>query len=368
MNDANKLEETLLDSEKGWQLTFDAISDLVTILDTDHHVVKVNKAMAERLNKSPNECRGATCYEVVHHSEDPPENCPHSQVLEDGLLHHSELYEENLGGYFIVTASPIKDDDGNLVGSIHIAHDITKRKQIEDKIEKRTEELARSNKELEQFAYVSSHDLKEPLRMITSFLQLLDRRYSNELDQDANEFIGYAVDGAKRMDNMINDLLEYSRIGNKERKFEYLQSEKILETAKMNLKQSIKDSNANITHDPLPLIHANEPMMIQLFQNIIGNAIKYRGRENPRIHISADNGDDEYIFSVKDNGIGIDKKHLDRIFTIFQRLHSRDEYDGTGIGLAISKRIIQKHRGKIWVKSKPGKGSTFYFTIPNKNY
>ncbi len=368
MNDVNKLEETLLGSEKGWQLTFDAISDLVTILDTDHHVVKVNKAMAERLNKSPNACEGATCYHVVHHSEDPPENCPHSKVLEDGLLHSSELYEENLGGYFTVTASPIKDDEGKLLGSIHIAHDITRRKQIEDKIEKRTEELARSNKELEQFAYVSSHDLKEPLRMITSFLQLLDRRYSNELDQDANEFIGYAVDGAKRMNNMINDLLEYSRIGNKERKFEYLQSEKILETAQINLKQSIEDINANITHNPLPLIYANEPMMIQLFQNIIGNAIKYHGREDPTIHISADNGDDEYVFSVKDNGIGIDQKHLDRIFTIFQRLHSRDEYDGTGIGLAISKRIIQKHRGKIWVKSELGKGSTFYFTIPNKNY
>ena len=368
MKDAEKIEKTLLGSEKGWQLTFDAISDLVTILDTDHHVVKVNKAMADRLNKSPNACSGAVCYQVVHHSENPPENCPHSMLLEDGLIHSSELYEENLGGHFIVTASPIKDDEGKLLGSIHIAHDITMRKQIEDKVEKHTEDLARSNKELEQFAYVSSHDLKEPLRMITSFLQLLHKRYSNELDEDANEFINYAVDGAKRMNDMINDLLEYSRIGNKERKFEYLQSEKILETAMINLKQSIEDSNANITHDPLPLIYANEHMMIQLFQNLIGNAIKYCGKEDPTIHISADNKDDEYLFSIMDNGIGIDQKHLDRIFTIFQRLHSRDEYDGTGIGLAISKRILQEHRGKIWVESELGKGSIFYFTIPNKNY
>ena len=368
MKDAENIEKTLLGSDEGWQLTFDAISDLITILDTDHQVVKVNKAMADRLNRSPHACHGATCYKVVHHSENPPENCPHSKLLEDGLIHSSELYEENLGGYFIVTASPIKDDEGKILGSIHIAHDITKRKQIEDKVEKRTEELARSNKELEHFAYVSSHDLKEPLRMITSFLQLLHKRYSNELDEDANEFINFAVDGAKRMNNMINDLLEYSRVGNKERKFEYLQSEKILETALINLKQSIEDSNANITHDPLPLIFANENMMIQLFQNLIGNAIKYNGKEDPTIHISSDNRDDEYLFSVKDNGIGIDQKHLDRIFTIFQRLHSYDEYDGTGIGLAISKRILQKHLGNIWVESELGKGSTFYFTIPNKNY
>ncbi len=170
------------------------------------------------------------------------------------------------------------------------------------------------------------------------------------------------------MDSMINDLLEYSRIGSTEREYEYLQSEKILETVLINLKPSIEDTNASITHDPLPLIYANDQMMIQLFQNLIGNAIKYHGKENPVIHISADNVDDEYIFSITDNGIGIDQNHLERIFTIFQRLHTREEYDGTGIGLAISQRIIQKHRGKIWAKSELGKETTFYFTLPNRNY
>ena len=246
--------------------------------------------------------------------------------------------------------------------------EIDDHENAEIELEKLIENLRSSNKELEQFAYVSSHDLKEPLRMITSFLQLLQRRYAGNLDEDANDFINFAVEGAKRMNIMINDLLEYSRIGSTERKFEYLQSEKILETVQQNLKPSIDENNAIISHDPLPLIYANEQMMIQLFQNLIGNGIKYRDKENPMIHISAENVNDEYIFSIKDNGIGIDKKHLKKIFTIFQRLHTRKEYDGTGIGLAISQRILQKHHGKIWAESEPGKGTTFFFTIPNRNY
>ena len=240
--------------------------------------------------------------------------------------------------------------------------------KAEVKLEKLIYNLKASNRELEQFAYVSSHDLKEPLRMITSFLQLLQRRYADKLDEDANDFINFAVEGAKRMNNMINDLLEYSRIGTNEMEFEYLESEKILETVLTNLEPLIIENHAVITYDPLPLIHANEQMMLQLFQNLIGNAIKYHGDKDPKIHISADKGEDEYIFAVKDNGIGIDKNHLERIFTIFQRLHSREEYEGTGIGLAISLRILQKHHGTIWAESELGKGTTFYFTIPDYKY
>ncbi len=240
--------------------------------------------------------------------------------------------------------------------------------KAEVKLEKLIDNLKASNRELEQFAYVSSHDLKEPLRMITSFLQLLQRRYADKLDEDANDFINFAVEGAKRMNNMINDLLEYSRIGTKEMEFEYLESEKILETVLTNLEPLIIENHAIITYDPLPLIHANEQMMSQLFQNLISNAIKYHGDKDPKIHISADKGKDEYVFAVKDNGIGIDKNHLERIFTIFQRLHSREEYEGTGIGLAISLRILQKHHGTIWAESEQGKGTTFYFTIPEYKF
>jgi PAS domain S-box-containing protein len=264
------------------------------------------------------------------------------------------------------TEKVLQDHNANIQKMLNV--EINDLEKTEIRLERMIEKYKISNQELEQFAYVSSHDLKEPLRMITNFLQLLQKRYIDKLDEDANDFINYAVDGAKRMDMMINDLLEYSKIGSSEKEYEYLQCEKILETVLINLKPSIGKYNAIITYNSLPLIHANEYMMIQLFQNIISNAIKYHGEEPPEIHISADYIDDEYVFSIMDNGIGIDQQHLERIFKIFQRLHNHEKYEGTGIGLAIAKRIIQKHRGKIWVESELGKGTTFFFTIPQKNY
>ena len=220
-------------------------------------------------------------------------------------------------------------------------------RNAENKLEELMDTLEISNKAFEQFAYVSSHDLREPLRMITSFLQLLKRRYSDDLDEDANDFINYAVEGAKRLDMMINDLLEFSEIGTKERELKYLRSDKIVEQVLTNIETLIKDTNADVTYDSLPIIYANEYQMIQLFQNLIENGIKFHGKNRPKIHISAKKGDNEYIFAVKDNGIGIEKQHLERIFTIFQRLHPRREYDGSGIGLAISQRIIKSTEGKF---------------------
>jgi two-component system, chemotaxis family, sensor kinase Cph1 len=239
--------------------------------------------------------------------------------------------------------------------------------KAEIKLERIIGKLEASNQELEQFAYVSSHDLREPLRMITSFLQLLEKRYKGRLDEDADEFITFAVEGAKRMDAMINDLLEYSKIGNQERDFNYINCEKILEIVLMNLKTLIEEHEVIITHEALPDIYANDQLMIQLFQNIISNSIKYQSEKRPEIHISVEKKEEEHVFSITDNGIGIDSKHLERIFIIFQRLHTRDEYEGTGIGLAISQKIVHLLGGKIWVESKPGQGSTFYFTIPFKN-
>ena len=225
-------------------------------------------------------------------------------------------------------------------------------------------DVQRSNTELEQFAYITSHDLREPLRMITSFLQLLERRYQDQLDADANEFIGYAVDGAKRLDAMIQDILIYSKITNKERNVTHVNINNILEQTYLNLKTSIDENDAQITNDHLPTLKVDEQLMVQLFQNLISNAIKYRRDESPKIHISAKKEDKQWVFSVKDNGIGISEKHLEKIFTIFQRLHSHEEYEGTGIGLAIAQKIVHQHNGEIWAESKNGKGTTFYFTIP----
>jgi signal transduction histidine kinase len=267
-----------------------------------------------------------------------------------------------------------EDEFGLLASSFNkMAEDLAKShaqikdhsKTLEKKVEERTVELARSNAELEQFAYVASHDLQEPLRMVSSYVKLLERRYKDNLDKDADEFIAYAVDGATRMQQLINDLLTYSRVGTKGKPFEPTDSETVFKLATDNLKVAIEESGAVITHDPLPSVMADSSQLIQLLQNLIGNGIKFRGEEPLKIYVSAAKKKNEWLFSVSDNGIGIDPKDKERIFQIFQRLHSSNEYQGTGIGLAVSKKIVERHGGRIWVESKPKKGSTFYFTIPN---
>jgi PAS domain S-box len=238
--------------------------------------------------------------------------------------------------------------------------DISQRKKLED-------ELRRSNEELEQFAYVASHDLQEPLRTISSFTQLLERRYHNKLDEDADEFMEYVVEAAQRMQQMILDLLEYSRVVTKGGFFKDVNTDESLDKALFNLKGTIENTNATVTHDDLPILIGDESQLIKVFQNLISNAIKFKKPEiSPKIHISAslDDKRDEYVFSVSDNGIGMDPQYAERIFTIFQRLHTLDEYQGSGIGLSITKRIIERHGGRVWVKSSIGNGSTFYFTIP----
>lgn len=225
-------------------------------------------------------------------------------------------------------------------------------------------ELARSNADLEQFAYVASHDLKEPLRMIFSYVQLLEQRYKGRLDKDADDFIHFAVDGAKRMQALINDLLEYSRVTTRARPFAPCDCNMVLNWARENLILGIQENSATISSGPLPEIMADATQVMQLFQNLIANSIKFKSEEPPHIHISCLKQDKEWLFSFKDNGIGFDKQYAERIFQIFQRLHTREEYPGTGIGLAIAKKIIEHHGGRIWAESKPGQGAVFYFTIP----
>jgi signal transduction histidine kinase len=242
--------------------------------------------------------------------------------------------------------------------------EVAERERAEQELAKRAEELARSNKELEEFAYVASHDLQEPLRMVSSYTQLLQRRYQDRLDDDADKFIAYAVDGATRMQRLITDLLAYSRVTTRGKAFHPIDCEQVLRDVLVNLQKAIEESGAEVSHDPLPKIIADQAQLVQLFQNLIGNSIKYRSEEPPRVHISAGPAEDGWLFCVRDNGMGIEPQYADRIFVIFQRLHAKGEYSGTGIGLAICKRIVERHGGRIWVESELGRGSTFCFTIP----
>ncbi|MBI5096658.1 MAG: hypothetical protein HZB32_03260 [Nitrospirae bacterium] len=240
---------------------------------------------------------------------------------------------------------------------------VFQRKQAEEGLKQYAAELEKSNKELQNFAYVTSHDLQEPLRMISSYLQLIERRYKERLDEDGHQFIAYAVDGASRLQTMINGLLSYSRVRTQGKPFGPADCESILEQTLINLKVAIEESHAVITHDPLPTVTADGSQLISLFQNLIINAIKFRGDKPPAIHVSALQTDKDWVFSVRDNGIGIAPEYHERIFAIFQRLHGMD-YPGIGIGLSICRRIAERHGGRLWVESMPGTGSTFYFTIP----
>jgi light-regulated signal transduction histidine kinase (bacteriophytochrome) len=258
----------------------------------------------------------------------------------------------------LVSMEPILYDNDPCILSTFL--DITERKHMED-------DLRRSNAELEQFAYVASHDLQEPLRAVAGMTQLLQKKYQGQLDERADEYIGHTVEAANRMQALISDLLEYSRVDRRGKPFELVHTGDCLRSALRNLDVSIRESGASIQADELPTLLADATQMIQLFQNLIGNSIKFRGGKEPQIHIGVVRLADAWQFSVRDNGIGIESHYFERIFQVFQRLHTRREYAGTGIGLSLCKKIVERHGGRIWVESESGQGSTFYFTIPTRS-
>jgi PAS domain S-box-containing protein len=317
-------------------------------------------------------------HELVHHTRPdgtpyPQEQCPIYATLRDGKPHASDddLFWRKDGTSFPVeyTSAPMHDE-GKLVGAVVVFNDITERREADEQLSEQRKELERSNAELQQFAYVASHDLQEPLRMVASYTQLLAKRYKGKLGTDADEFIHFAVDGAQRMQTLINDLLAYSRVGTRGKPFESVNMNDVLNVAKANLKVAIEESGAEVVVEQLPTIDADRTQMIQLMQNLIGNAIKFRRPERPpRVTVGATRAEtsDSWHFTVADNGIGIDPEHHERIFVIFQRLHTREHYQGTGIGLAVCRKIVERHEGKIWVDSREGEGSTFHFTLPEKH-
>jgi signal transduction histidine kinase len=241
------------------------------------------------------------------------------------------------------------------------------RKQAEDDLTKKAEELARSNADLEQFAYVASHDLQEPLRMVAAYTQLLGERYRGKLDENADKFIGYASEGALRMQTLIQDLLAFSRVARKDSTVGCVDCDAAMAEVMMSMAPAIQECGAVVTYDALPRVWAERSQMTQLFQNLIGNAIKFRGEQKPQISVRAERSGEQWLFSVRDNGIGIAAEYAENIFVVFQRLHARTEYPGNGIGLAICKKIVERHGGKIWVESEAGHGSVFKFTLPGED-
>jgi PAS domain S-box-containing protein len=275
------------------------------------------------------------------------------------------------GGEFPVEISLSPLDSQGEVLVTAIIRDVTDRKRTEAQLKetaarlaRQADELARSNAELQQFAYVASHDLQEPLRMVASYTQLLARRYKGRLDADADDFIAYAVDGATRMQQLINDLLAYSRVGTHGQELVPTDCNQVFERVVRDLGAAVAESGAEVTRDALPSVLGDSRQLGQLFQNLIANAIKFHGDDPARVQVTAEREGAMWRFAVRDEGIGIAPEYVDRIFVIFQRLHTQAEYPGTGIGLAICKRIVERHGGRIWVESQPGRGTTFYFTLP----
>ncbi len=365
-----RAEEAMRESEARFRSAFDYAAIGMALVGIDGSWIKVNTAFCEIVGYAEVELLGMNFQDITH-PDDLETSVEYFQQLLQGTrqYYHLEKRFIHRQGYEIWvdnSSSLVRNGQGQPLYIVAQIQDITRRKQVEEELAHRVEELARSNQELEQFAYVASHDLQEPLRMVASYTQLLARRYTDHLDDDANEFIAFAVDGVRRMQQLINDLLLYARVGTQGKAFELTSCEMVLDNALIDLQSPIRESGAVITHDPLPAILADASQLRQVFENLIGNAIKFRSDKLPHIHISAEQQGREWVFAVRDNGIGLESEYAERIFVIFQRLHGIDQYRGTGIGLAICKKIVERHGGRIWVESQLRQGSTFYFTIPLK--
>jgi PAS domain S-box-containing protein len=362
-------ERALQESEFRYRQIVELAEEGIWVIDSNARTTYVNHAMARMLGYEELEMLGRRIFDFM----DEQEQQLTSLYMERRKQGISEKHESKLKSkdgkdvWTYISTSPVMDELGCMLSSCALVYNITDRKEVEQQMLQITEDLKRSNEELEQFAYVASHDLQEPLRAVTSYTQLFAQRYQGNLDAKADKYINHIVDGASRMQQLINDLLAYSRLGTRAQEFEIADCNAAVEQSLCNLQIAIAEKQAVITKDVMPTVMGDEFQLVQLFQNLIGNAIKFCREDVPIIHIAAIIQDDEWLFSVRDNGIGIDPEYADRIFIIFGRLHSRREYLGTGIGLAICKRIVERHGGRIWVESLPEQGATFYFTIPIVN-
>ncbi len=340
-------------------------------------LLQVNHSLCQITGYAAQELEAFNVDQITHPS-DLAEELPLLERLLSGEIPNYQLEKRFLRSdgstvWVLYNASTVHDSSGRLLYGIAQVQDITRRKNSEDRLgslaaelERRATELERSNSDLQEFAYVASHDLSEPLRMVSSYVQLLARRYGGQLDSDADEFIAFAVDGVNRMQRLIDDLLAYSRAGTQEYRIAPVDCEELVRDTLGGMQTTVAESGATIVVSDLPTVRADEGQLRQLFQNLIGNGIKFRAEDPPRVEVSAEREDDAWRFSVEDNGIGIDPRHAARIFTVFKRLHTRDKYPGSGVGLSICKRLVERHGGRIWVEQGELGGSRFCFTIPDR--
>lgn len=364
-NEALKFSESFLNS------IIENIPNMIFVKNAkDLKYVKFNKAGEDLLGYKKDELIGKNNYDFYSKKEADYLTEKEKKIFNvKNLIEVKEesVYTKNSGLKILETKHiPIYDSTGMPIYILGISNDVTERKRMYEELDNKTKELARSNSELEQFAYIASHDLQEPLRTINSYLDLIEKRYHDKIDEEGKEFIHFVTDASKRMRTLIQSLLAYSRI-NRIQPFAIIDLKELMENVLENLHSSIEENKVTISFQELPNIYGDYVLIQQLFQNLIENAIKFRGSENPKVAISCIKKGAKFLFTIKDNGIGIKKENLGKLFVVFQRFHSQQEYPGTGIGLAICKKIVERHKGDIWVESEINKGTTFYFTLGNKD-
>jgi PAS domain S-box-containing protein len=370
ITERKRAEAALRQSEARFRRTFELAGSGVAHIGLDRRFLRVNRRLCEILGYSEAELLASTGRQISHPEDldviDQQRPRLHAGEIDAIRLEKRYLRKDGSTVWVALTMTVERDSSGGALYEIAIYDDIDSRKQAEAALRGTHDELARSNAELEQFAYVASHDLQEPLRMVASYTQLLGRRHGDKLEGDAKEFMAFIVDGASRMKQLIEDLLAYSRVGTRGRGFRRVKLDVVAERARINLRGALEDSGGALTHDPLPEVDGDESQLVQLMQNLAGNALKFRGEAPPRVHVSSVEKETEFEISVRDNGIGIEPQYFERIFMVFQRLHDKSRYSGTGIGLAICKKVVDRHHGRLWVESVPGKGSCFKFTLPKQ--
>ena len=372
VTERKRTEEAILRAKEEWERTFDTVPDLIAILDDTHRIVRINKAMADRLKDRPENCVGKKCHEAVHGLSAPPAFCPHTLTCTDGRQHLAEVHEPCLGGDFLVSTTPLCNSAGRLLGSVHVARDITERKLAENQmakqaaqLEERTAQLEELNHELESFSYSVSHDLRAPLRAIDGFSRKLERDFKDNLDEKAIKTIGVIRNNARLMGTLIDSLLSFSRVQKISMNVAMIDMAGLVGDVWKEIRNANKGRKITFkTADIVPAA-GDRTLVRQVLVNLLGNAVKFtRHRKQGVIEMSCRPEGDKIVYCIKDNGAGFDMEYCDKLFGVFQRLHSQEEYEGTGVGLAIVQRIILRHGGIAWAHGETDKGASFYFTLP----